>query len=78
MHVDTDGNLAPDALLAGTSNFLAGQSPDRVASTKLALGECPCSEMVCHTDPATGKMHCSIPPPPPGCMAKLCPSGGFD
>jgi hypothetical protein len=28
--VDTNGDLTPDTLLPGTSNFLAGQSPDRL------------------------------------------------
>jgi hypothetical protein len=69
VHVDTNGDLAPDALLPGTSNFLAGQSPAGLGETKIG-GECPCSERVCHMD--SGKLHCSMPPPPPGCMIRRC------
>jgi hypothetical protein len=58
--VDTNGDLIPDALLSGTSNFLAGQSPDRPAATK-ALCSC-CPEVSCHIDPSTGKEHCTSPP----------------
>lgn len=64
--VDTNGDLAPDTRLPGTSNFLPGMS-----QSKGYRGDC-CSEYLCHTDPSTGKMHCtwSIPP---GCMeARLC------
>ncbi len=62
--VDTDGDLNPDALLPGTSNFSAGQSPDRPSMSKaVGCSCCPAEAMpVCHTDPATGKSHCTAPP----------------
>ena len=56
--VDTDGDLAPDALLS-TSNFFAGQSPD-LPTTKALCSCCPGTS--CHIDPATGKEHCTYPP----------------
>jgi hypothetical protein len=68
--VDTNGDLAPDTLLPGTSNFSPGSSPDRFM---LKFGTCPCEEMTCHTDPSTGKMHCTTPPPPPGCIRRIAP-----
>jgi hypothetical protein len=55
--VDTNGDLVPDTRLPGPSNFLAGLSPDRSPVNKLTT-DC-CSERVCHTDPSTGKIHCS-------------------
>ena len=60
--VDTNGDLIPDALLPGTSNFLPGSSPDRFMS-KIYSGECPdpCAGPTCHTDPSTGKEHCTYP-----------------
>jgi hypothetical protein len=51
--VDTNGDLAPDTRLSGTSNFLPGLS-----QAKNRFGSC-CSYQVCHDDPSTGKMHCS-------------------
>ena len=68
--VDTNGDLAPDTRLPGTSSFLPGLS-----QSKALPGNCCCTR-VCHTDPSTGKIHCSCPIPP-GCMtARLCASGG--
>ncbi|HEX7185984.1 MAG TPA: hypothetical protein VF756_29435 [Thermoanaerobaculia bacterium] len=59
--VDTNGDLAPDALLSGTSNFFPGWSPDGVM-TKYGGGSCSiCEPETCHTDPSTGKEHCSGP-----------------
>jgi hypothetical protein len=70
VHVDTDGNLAPDTLLPGTSNFLPGKSPDL-----LKLGDC-CVYTTCHTDPSTGKFHCTTSPLPSYCQfAQFCPAG---
>ncbi len=57
--VDTNGDLTPDTLLPGTSNFLPGLSPDR-ATTKSG-GGC----YTCHA--AAGHEHCWYPPPPPFC-----------
>ena len=54
--VDTNGDLAPDTLLPGTSNFLPGQSPDR-SMTKAAYCSCCPSEVICHDD--TDKEHCT-------------------
>jgi hypothetical protein len=68
--VDTNGDLTPDTRLPGTSNFLPG-----ISQSKALYGDC-CSEYVCHTDPSTGKMHCSWSIPP-GCQtARLCANGG--
>ena len=67
--VDTNGDQAPDTRLRGTSNFSTG-SPERFNLDKTT--QCPCSERVCHTDSATGKIHCTMPPPPPGCQARRC------
>ncbi len=73
--VDTNGDLTPDTLLPGTSNFSPGSSPDHFMS-KLYYGECPdpCSmEPSCHIDPSTGKMHCTTPTWPSYCPRTLCP-----
>jgi hypothetical protein len=60
--VDTNGDLIPDALLPGASNFVAGRSPDRSSANKLSeYGDCPCWEQTCHIDPSTGKEHCYTP-----------------
>jgi hypothetical protein len=69
--VDTNGDLTPDTRLSGTSNFLPGQSPDRL-QTKYYYGECPsCVRQTCHTDPSTGKFHCTTEPVPPGCFTPM-------
>lgn len=62
--VDIDGDLTPDALLPGTSNFSPGQSPDRPTTNKGICSCCP--EVTCHTDPSTGKEHCTAYPHVPG------------
>jgi hypothetical protein len=71
--VDTNGDLTPDTVLPGTSNFLPGSAPDRFMSK--FYGECPdpCAGPTCHTDPGTGKEHCTYPTPPPYCELTLCP-----
>ncbi|HSS50746.1 MAG TPA: hypothetical protein VLX28_17540 [Thermoanaerobaculia bacterium] len=67
--VDTNGDLAPDTLLPGTSNFLPGRTPSR---TKSFDGNCdPCPPYQCHTDPATQKEHCAYVLEP-GCMIAIC------
>jgi hypothetical protein len=57
--VDTNGDLNPDALLSGTSNFLAGQSPNRL---KAITGYCTCcpsdAGYTCHD--ANGEQHCTM------------------
>lgn len=63
--VDTDGNLAPDTLVPGTSNFAAGQSPVRLQAAE--WGDCPgCAVYTCHA--GDGEEHCYWEPPPPGCV----------
>ncbi|HYG63431.1 MAG TPA: hypothetical protein VEL74_12680, partial [Thermoanaerobaculia bacterium] len=64
--VDTNGDLTPDTRLPGASSFLPGLTPKAFEMNKLIEdGEC-CSERICHTDPATGKIHCTMYIPP-GC-----------
>jgi hypothetical protein len=59
--VDSDGDLAPDTLISGTSNFAAGQSPDLITGNL-----CPqCAPMVCHSA-GTEEEHCYYDVPP-GC-----------
>lgn len=67
--VDTDGNLAPDTLVPGTSNFAAGRSPDRNPAAE--WGEnCPgCAVYTCHT--GSGHEHCYWEPTPPGCLEPM-------
>jgi hypothetical protein len=68
--VDTDGDLKPDTLLPGTSNFAPGRSPQMNKMSD--YGDCPCWEETCHTDPTTGKEHCTYPTLPPYCEMRLC------
>jgi hypothetical protein len=64
--VDTDGDLLPDALLPGTSNFSPGQSPGRF----MTKGSCSCCpEELCHAD--SGQEHCAYVPMCPG-MNSCC------
>lgn len=57
--VDTNGDLIPDTRLFGTSNFFPGWTPED-AMTK--TGSCSeCEPESCHTDPPTGKVHCTGP-----------------
>ncbi|MEO6194149.1 MAG: hypothetical protein ABIS20_14165 [Thermoanaerobaculia bacterium] len=73
--VDTDGDLVPDTSLPSTSNFSPGSLPDRRTLSK-GIGEydCPCwdGQLTCHTDPSTGKEHCTTPPRPDYCELRLC------
>ena len=57
--VDTNGDLTPDTLLPGTSNFLAGQSPGRSKSLRPTCSCCP-QEAVCHAE--DGEQHCTTLP----------------
>jgi hypothetical protein len=67
--VDTNGDLTPDTLLPGTSNFSPGVSPGRRALYK--FGDCPaCPEFVCHA--ADGEEHCYYDVPP-DCWINVCP-----
>ncbi len=54
--VDTNGDLTPDTSLAGTSNFWPGWTPGGIFETK---GCTVCEPGGCHTDPSTGKEHCT-------------------
>jgi hypothetical protein len=60
--VDTDGDLNPDTLLPGSSNFSPGQSPDRPWMNKGTCSCCPGE--LCHAD--DGEMHCTTVPMCPG------------
>jgi hypothetical protein len=60
--VDTNGDLASDTLLPGTSNFMAGQTPDRSMSNTAQCSCCPGE--YCHSD--YGDQHCTILPQCPG------------
>jgi hypothetical protein len=52
--VDTNGDLTPDALLPGTSNFSPGRP--------LKGGYCSCCPSdLCHPDEPGGKEHCNLP-----------------
>ncbi|HEX4963957.1 MAG TPA: hypothetical protein VF173_24235 [Thermoanaerobaculia bacterium] len=55
--VDTDGDLRPDTLLTGSSNFWPGWSPNAIATK----GCTTCEPYSCHTDPTTQKQHCTGP-----------------
>jgi hypothetical protein len=65
--VDTNGDLAPDTVLFGTSNFWPGWSPD-VVQTKACY---TCEPRECHIDTATGKEHCTGPIM--ACNGAYCP-----
>jgi hypothetical protein len=70
--VDTNGDLAPDTPLSGTSNFSPGKSPGVLMMNKYNLG-CPsCIQTTCHA--ADGHVHCYQEAPPPGCIqpARYC------
>jgi hypothetical protein len=57
--VDTDGDLTPETLLFGTSNFWPGWSPDGHTQQQKACFTC--EPQSCHTDPSTQKQHCTGP-----------------
>jgi hypothetical protein len=58
--VDTNGDMAPDTRLLGTSNFAPGWSPDG-SMNKITGGCTLCAPYSCHTDPSTQKQHCTGP-----------------
>lgn len=68
--VDTNGDLAPDTLLRGTPNFWPGWSPDGLKQ-KVGAYCVQCQPESCHTDPSTGKTHCSGPVY--ACGEEICP-----
>jgi hypothetical protein len=55
--VDTNGDLAPDTVLSGSSNFWPGWSPSGL--DRMTKGCVTCEPASCHTDPSTGKQHCT-------------------
>jgi hypothetical protein len=63
--IDTNGDLAPDTLVPGTSNFLPGWYPGQ------SRNKACCSEYVCHAE-SSGKEHCYWAPPPPECWNLPC------
>jgi hypothetical protein len=73
--VDTDGDLVPEARLPGPSNFFPGRPAGHFARAK--FGDC-CIYQTCHTDPSTGKIHCSWSPVPSYCyVGEVCPDEGL-
>jgi hypothetical protein len=67
--VDTNGDLVPDTLVSGASNFLPGWDPGQ------SRNKACCSEYVCHAD-SGDKEHCYWSPPPPECWDRLCTFDG--
>ena len=58
--VDTNGDLTPDTVLFGSSNFAPGWSPNAPRTKYIGGGSCVvCEPASCHTDPSTGKEHCT-------------------
>lgn len=68
--VDTNGDLAPDALLHGTANFWPGWAPDGIKQQVGAYCY-QCQPESCHTDPSTSKTHCTGPIY--ACGEEICP-----
>ena len=58
--VDTNGDLAPDTVLSGSSNFWPGWSPGS-SMEKIGGARRICEPESCHTDPDTLKEHCTGP-----------------
>jgi len=58
--VDTNGDLAPDTVFSGSTNFWPGWSPDG-SMEKLTSGRRICEPESCHTDPTTLEEHCTGP-----------------
>lgn len=57
--VDTDGDQTPDSLIVSTPSFEpAGSTPGFLAKLPAGCVSCP-GQIVCHTDPATQKQHCT-------------------
>jgi hypothetical protein len=57
--VDTDGDLTPETLLFGTSNFWPGWSPD--GRTQQQKGCIECEPRSCHIPDGDTKEHCTGP-----------------
>jgi hypothetical protein len=67
--IDTDGDQTPDSLVSETLNFAPGwgtalplKGPGQIIPPPPSCG-CPtcsvCEPPICHTDPSTGKQHCT-------------------
>jgi hypothetical protein len=54
--VDTNGDLVPDTLVFGSSNFAPGWTP---GARVVKYGCVQCEPPVCHTDPVSGEEHCT-------------------
>jgi len=58
--IDTNGDLAPDTVVSGTSNFWPGWSPNAPRTKIIGSKSCyQCEPPTCHTDPVSLKTHCS-------------------
>ncbi|MEA2602641.1 MAG: hypothetical protein QOF89_3633 [Acidobacteriota bacterium] len=57
--VDTNGDMTPDTVLSGSSNFWPGWSPNGL--DRMTKSCTTCEPYSCHADPTTGKQHCSGP-----------------
>jgi hypothetical protein len=58
--IDTNGDLTPDTRVFGTSNFWPGWLPGGPTTKIINQTNCfLCEPPSCHTDPSTGKEHCT-------------------
>ncbi len=57
--VDTNGDMSPDTVLSGSSNFWPGWSPNGLEG--MTKGCMTCEPRTCHEDPSTLKQHCTGP-----------------
>ena len=70
--IDTNGDLVPDTLVFGGSNFAPGWVPGAPRKVLAGGGSCTiCEPQTCHTDPATGEQHCTGPVK--ACNGSYCP-----
>jgi hypothetical protein len=70
--LDTNGDLSPDTLVFGGSNFWPGWKPGAPSKYISGGGTCyVCEPASCHTDPSTGKEHCTGPVY--ACNGSYCP-----
>jgi hypothetical protein len=54
--IDAKGNLKPDTLVSGSTNFWPGWQPGAAPQTK---GCVQCEPPSCHVDPVSGETHCN-------------------
>jgi len=70
--VDTNGDLTPDTLLFGSTNFWPGWKPGAPSKVYYGGGNCyVCEPASCHTDPSTNEEHCTGPVY--ACNGSYCP-----